>query len=422
MSPILTVHPGEVAGTVPAPPSKSLTHRGLFAALVAGGGTVANPLWSKDTHASLDAVTTLGGDAVATEREAVLRANEITPGTVDAANSGTTLRFATAIAALAEGTSTVTGDASLRGRPIGPLVEALEDLGAEATCEDGTPPVEVTGPLDGGKARIPGDVSSQFVSALLLAAPRMPEGLTLDVTTPMASRPYVDLTVDTLEAFGVAVEVDDRTFRVPNVDPTPARLIVPGDYSGAAFGLVAGAIAEGPVTVTGLDPDTPQGDAAIVEILDRFGAEVTRQGDRVTVEAGDLEAARVDLSDTPDLFPPLCSLAACADGTTVLEGAPHLRDKESDRVAAMVDGLHALDVDATPREDGAEITGGAVRGGTVDARGDHRVQMAFAVLGLAAEAPIEIEGPIDAHAVSYPAFLDAFTQLGARLDTEEGSP
>jgi 3-phosphoshikimate 1-carboxyvinyltransferase len=421
----LTVEPGPAEATVPAPRSKSVTHRALFAALVAGGGTVATPLWSEDTRASLRAVLGFGVDAVATDREAVLRGGRLTPTEVDAANSGTTLRFAAAVAALAEGSTTLTGDASLAQRPVGPLVDALEQLGADADCEDGTPPVTVTGPATGGKASLPGDVSSQFVSALLLAAPRLPEGLALEVDGPLVSRPYVDLTLDTLDALGVPVAEqahgDDVVFHVEPTDLRPAHLAVPGDYSGAAFPLVAGALAGGPVTVTGLEPGSRQGDAAVLDHLERFDAEVRRDGEAVTARADGLEATRIDLADTPDLFPPLSALAARAEGTTVLENAPHLRDKETDRIAAMVDGLQRLGVDATAREDGAEITGGPVEGGTVDGRGDHRVQMAFAVLGLAAEGPVAVEGAPRAFEVSYPGFLDALRDLEAEVQLEEGS-
>lgn len=421
----VTVHPSDVQGTTPAPPSKSVTHRALFGALIAGGGTIPRPLWSEDTKATLAALRAFGAQVIATDVEAVVRAPSPQAAEIDAQNSGTTLRLATAIAALADGTSRLTGDDSLLERPIGPLVDALEQLGATARCrKSGKPPVEVTGPIEGGKAAMPGDVSSQFVSGLLLAAPRMPDGLTLELTTPLTSAPYVDLTVGTLEQLGVTVERDGDTFRVEPQTPHRAKLPIPGDYSAAAFGLVAGAIAGGPVTVTNLARDSAQGDRAVGEILERFGCPVDRDGDTLTVQQADPEGARVDLGDTPDLFPPLAALAAVSEGETVLEGAPHLKDKESDRIQAMVDGLTALGVDATALDDGARITGGPVAGGTVDNRGDHRIQMAFAVVALAADEPVTIEGPTQAHAVSYPGFLDALEDLGATIERhdEEGAP
>ncbi len=414
----LTVRPGQAQGTVPAPPSKSITHRALFASLLAGGGTITNPLISRDTRATLDAVHGFGARTVATRREIALRGARLRPADIHADNSGTTLRLATALAALADGTSTLDGDASLNQRPMGPLVDALNQLGARARSQDdGTPPVHVDGPLQGGHATLPGDVSSQFTSALLMAATKAPAPVTITVTGDQASRPYVDLTLDVLETIGARIEEDpEGTFHIEPSPLTPQPLPVPGDYSSAAFPLIAGALTSGPVQVTNLDPSPTQGDARIVEILERFGARVDRSGDAVTVTGGSLQGARVDLSTTPDLFPALAALAAASEGETVLEGAPHLREKESDRIQAMVDGLTALGVDAHGTEDGARIEGGVVQAGRVDAAEDHRVQMAFAVLGLTAQGPVEIVGDPGVHETSYPGFLDAMHQLGARLE------
>lgn len=420
----LTVHPTNVQGTLPAPPSKSITHRAIFAALTAGGGTITRPLLSDDTRASLSALGILGADHIATHREITVRGGPPAGGGIDAANSGTTLRFATAQAALAPQTSTLTGDASLNERPMQPLVDALNELGAPATCrDDGTPPVTVTGPLDGDEVEISGDVSSQFASALLLAAPRIEDGLTVTVTQPIRSRPYIDLTVRMLDAIGVPVTEDpEGTFHVEQGPQRRLRVTVPGDYSGAAFPLVAGALGNGPVTVTDLDPDSVQGDARIGAILERFGCTVTRESDAVTVKGGALSGTKVDLGDSPDLFPALCALAAGSEGTTVLEGAPHLRSKESDRIDAMVTGLNRLGVTAESLEDGARIEGGAVEGGRVESQGDHRIEMAFAVLGLIAEGPLTVAGESRAHAVSYPGFVDAMRGLGARIETPKEAP
>lgn len=416
----VTVHPGPVEGALAAPGSKSVTHRALVGALMAGGGSVLEPLWSDDTDATLRAIEALGAQTVTTKREAVVRGEPIRPAEIDCANSGTTLRLTTAIAALADGKSTLTGDDSLLERPVGALADALDQLGAKTrTRADGRPPVEVTGPATGGTAQMPGDVSSQFVSALLMAAPSFEEGLTLELTTPLKSAPYVDLTIDVLDRHGIEVDREDDTFRVEPAVYDRIQMPVPGDYSSAAFPLVAGAIAEGPVTVTNLPDGSVQGDRAIVDMLETFGVAIDREADTVRVEGGELAGAKLDLGDNPDLFPPLAVLAAASEGETILKGAPHLRDKESDRIEAMVDGLTALGVEAKEREDGAEIVGGPIEGGRVDSRGDHRIQMAFAVAGLAAEGPVTIEGPDEAHAVSFPDFLDVLEDLGAQLERSD---
>jgi 3-phosphoshikimate 1-carboxyvinyltransferase len=418
----LTVHPGTVDGTVQAPGSKSITHRGLFLALACQGGTVEAPLISADTRASHDAIRAFGAKTLATTDEIVVRGATVTPGQIDARNSGTTLRIATAFAALADGTTTLTGDDSLQRRPIGPLVDALEQLGAEATYHDtpGQPPLDVTGPITGGKATIDASESSQYVTALMLAAPLMPDGLELAIDGDIASKPYVDLTVDLLEAHDVPVEETDHGYRVAGPAPGRAHVTVPGGYSAAAFPLTAGATA-GQVTVENLPTDTGQGDEAITQLLGRFGADPHRDGDAIQIAKTALEAAEIDLNANPDLFPPLAVLAANSEGTTRLTGAEHLRDKESDRIQAIVDGLTELGIEVDALDDGAEITGGTITGGTVQARDDHRIQMAFAIAALSASKPVTITGPSDVHEVSYPTFVEDLRSLGAEITTEEGS-
>lgn len=414
----LTVHPGSIEGATRAPASKSHTHRGIFLALVAGGGTIEAPLWSEDTRASHDAIRTFGAKTVATESELVVRGTSLHPGEIDVANSGTTLRIATAIASLCEGTSTLAGDASLNTRPMAPLVDALEQLGGEATCrgENGTPPVEVTGPIKGGVARLDASRSSQFVTALLLAAPRMPEGLELELEDEPTSEPYIELTCRVLEDAGVQVQTDARHYEVAPQGLRPVHVEVHGDYSAAAFPLVAGAATGSHVSVSNLPEDSAQGDERLPQILEAFGADVEREADVLTVRGQASDPVDLDLGDNPDLFPPLAVLAATVEGTSELTGAPHLRDKESDRIAAMVEGLNALGVQAEALEGGALIQGGPIAGGTVHSRGDHRIQMAFLVAGLAAQQPVTIEGPANAHAVSYPDFLEEMRRMGAQVD------
>ena len=417
----LRIHPGPVEGTVAAPSSKSMTHRAMFTALVAGGGTVSSPLWSEDTRASHTAIKGFGAATVATRDELVVRGARLQPAELDVANSGTTLRIATAIAALTEGESRLAGDASLNTRPMGPLADALRQLGADVTLEGeaGTPPVVVEGPIRGGECSVDARTSSQFVTALLVAAPRMPEGLRLTVKGEVASKPYVDLTCRVLENAGVPVTIDDDTYAVDHHDLPAVHVPVPGDYSAAAFPLVASAATGGHVSVVNLPEDTGQGDERVAEFLGEFGVTVERERDTLTVRGRATEPVELDLRDNPDLFPALAVLAATVEGTSELAGAPHLRDKESDRIQAVVDGLDALGVETEALEGGARIQGGTIAGGTVDSRGDHRIQMAFAAAGLAAQQPVTITGPVGAHEVSYPGFLDAMADLGATIDAEE---
>lgn len=416
----LTVTPGQVAGTTRAPPSKSVTHRALVLGLLAGGGRIEHPLIGADTQATIDAIESFGATVDRTDDGLTVTSSDLRPATIDAANSGTTLRIATAVATLCAGTSRIDGDASLRGRPMGPLAAALERLGATVTCEgaDDTPPVEVIGPATGDTTVVDASVSSQFVTALCLIAPRLPRGLTIDHGSETVSWPYVEVTLELLESVGVSHRRGSETIHVPAQSIDPVDIVVPGDYSGAAFPLVAGAMTGGRVVVEGLARESTQGDARIVDILGRFGVPIERDGTRVIVDGPPSRPAAIDLGATPDLFPPLSALAAGIEGTTELTGAAHLRAKESDRIAAMVEGLTALGIDATPLSDGARITGGSPTGGTVDSADDHRVQMALAVVGLSATAPVRVTGRPDAYRVSYPGFLDMLAALGAEVSVD----
>lgn len=419
---MIVVRPGVVKGRTPAPASKSYTHRALLLGLLSEESFVREPLLSEDPLATLACVRRLGAAVEETPDGLRVRGGEVrTPEDVlDAKNSGTTLRLATPIAALARGAAVLTGDASLRKRPMQPLLDAVGPLGAEAfsTRANGCAPVVVRGPLAGGATAIAGDVSSQFVSGLLLAGLKAPRGLDLTITTQLKSRPYVDITLAMVRTFGGAIEETPRGFRVAGGQTLKgADYRVPGDWSSAAFPLAAAAITGGDVTVENLDPASEQGDKRILDALRAFGARVEERGDAVRVVGGPLRAVDLDLSDTPDMFPILCALAAHAEGATTLAGAKHLRFKESDRIRAMVRGLEAMGVRCDEREDGAVIHGapGRVRGAAIETEEDHRILMAFAVCGLSAHGETTFHDDVS-YAVSYPRFPQAFRALGAPLE------
>lgn len=416
----LHVHPGTVHGTVVAPPSKSYTHRAFLLGLLAEGATtIRDALASEDPRATLQGVEALGarvqrGPVVTIESDGRVRASR---DTVDCLNSGTTLRLLSAIAALADGETTLTGDASLVKRPMQPLADALAQLGVAVTTTGGKAPLRVKGPLKGGRAKLPGDVSSQFVSAILLAGSRSSGGVDVEIDGALKSRPYVDITIEMMEDFGATAQRVGEGFHVDGGQRYRARdYRIPGDFSTAAFPLVAGALA-GEVTVENLPARTAQGDKAILDQLEAFGATVVRSDRSATVRRSQLHGARIDLSDTPDAFPALCALAAHAKGETILSGAAHLRFKESDRIKAMVTNLRRMGVDCEEREDGAIIRGGkGVHGARgLVTEGDHRILMALSVCGLAADGPLELDDH-EAHAVSYPSFLQDFRRMGARMD------
>ena len=411
--------PSRVSGTIRAPPSKSVTHRAIVLTVLSSGSSqIRRPLRSEDTDATLDGVVAFGAHVVRDRVSVRIDCDSlrVPNGPIDARNSGTTLRLLAGVASLLPGATTLTGDMSLRKRPMGPLLDALRALGAEAKSlgEDGRPPVEVRGILRGGSASLPGDVSSQFLSSLLIAGPLAAQGVEVRVIPPVRSEPYVELTLQMMRRFGVDVTAQDGLYRTSGGQRYRAtNTDVPGDFSSAAFPLVASAITDGDVTVTGLDVDGPLGDRKIVDILRAFGAPVEVSGDRVRAQGGPLVAQTVDIGDTPDLFPILAVLASQAQGESRFVNGRHLRFKESDRIEATVSMLLGLGGRAKPTDDGCLVSGPTrLLGGSVDARGDHRILMAAAVAGLVARAAVDVSDPWSFR-VSYPSFLDDFQALGA---------
>ncbi len=341
------------------------------------------------------------------------------PKKVDARNSGTTLRLLTGVAALLASPTILTGDASLVKRPMGPLLDALQSLGARARSlgGDGRPPVEIRGPLKGGKASIPGSVSSQFLSSLLVACPLAPQATTVEVVPPIRSEPYLEVTLSTLRAFGVEARADGNELRIPGEQRyRPTEFEVPGDFSSAAFPLVAAAITRGDVTVEGLDASLPQGDRRIVDLVRDFGAAVVARADRVRVRDGELTGRTVDLNDTPDLFPVLAVLATQARGESRFVNGEHLRLKESDRIETTVTFLKAMGAYVHATRDGCVVRGPSrLHGAFVDSQGDHRILMAAAVAGLVADNAVDITDAA-CYRVSYPSFLEDLRSLGADME------
>ncbi len=414
----LTVYPGSLNGTVHAPPSKSHTHRAyMLAALSHGISHVSSPLFGEDTNATLAAVQTLGAHVVIDGETVTITGGNLhaADGVIDCKNSGSSIRMLAGIAARLSGKTAFTGDASLCKRPMLPLLKALEDLGANVDAADGgCAPFTLTGPAAGSEVSIQGDISSQFISALLLGAPLSPDGLRLHLTTPLASRPYVNMTIAAMKKHGVVVtETEDGFVVSAGQKYTALDSTVSGDYSSAAFILAAGALT-GRVTVTGLEEDDPQGDKAVLDILERFGAVVSRDGDAVTVECRELHGVDIDLENTPDLFPIIAVVGCAASGTTRLFGAAHLAFKESNRLQTTAAFLSAMGADIEATEDGCVIHGGKkLHDAEIQTLGDHRIAMAGAVAALIAEGETIIDD-ISCADVSYPAFVRDIHTLGGK--------
>ena len=430
------VSPSRLEGTARAPPSKSYTHRAILAAGYGDGATVRNPLDSADTRATARAVEAFGGSVTWTDGDAEVAgfaADPSTPADVtDCGNSGTTMRLTTATAALVDGLAVLTGDDSLRSRPQGPLLDALDRLGAraESTRADGRAPLVVGGGLEGRAVSMPGDVSSQFVTALLMAGAVTDTGVEVTVTTDLKSAPYVDITLEVLAAFGVEAAVvggDDPAVRSAGADgfrvaggqsyaPDGGDYAVPGDFSSMSYLLAAGALsADDGLVVDGAHPSA-QGDSAVVGILERMGAEVEwdREAGRIRAAASSLSGVEVGVADTPDLLPTVAVLGAAADGTTHITDCEHVRLKETDRVAAMATELGRMGVDVEEYEDELVVHGGDLEGATVSGHDDHRVVMSLAAAALIADGETTIEGAEHVD-VSFPAFFETLSALGASV-------
>jgi 3-phosphoshikimate 1-carboxyvinyltransferase len=412
----------ELRGEVKAPPSKSYTHRAVTAALLSEGySTVLNPLRSRDTEATINAAR-LFGAAVEEDKDRLAvrgRSRPLTPSNViDAMNSGTTLRIMTSVAGLVErGYTVLTGDESLRRRPMQPLLDALRDLGVRAwsTKMDGTAPIVVEAGKMGGVCRIRGDVSSQFVSALLMAGAAAEREVAVKVDGEPVSRPYIDSTIAVMEEFGARVWREGYTyFQTEPSGYRPSSFTVPGDYGLAGFVMAAPLLAGGKVRVTGLNPRYPQADSTILEILAKMGAKVRVIPDAVEVEWAPLRGLEVDLRDSPDLLPIVAVLGALAAGETRITGVQHARHKESDRIHVLASELAKVSIEVREEPDGLRIKGGKPSQSVLDPHGDHRLFMAFALLSLSVKGGLEVMDPQSA-SISYPGFLDDLRVIGCEV-------
>ncbi len=415
----ISLHKSRLEGSLAAPPSKSYTIRGLMAAALARGQSrLTDPLTSDDTEAAWDVLGQVGVGLSRSEGSWQVRRDRlIEPAEyLFCRDSAATMRFMTAICSLVPGRCRLVPGPSLARRPIQPLLEALGQLGVSCRTA-GSAVVVDGGHLRGGTVEMAGDISSQFISALLLVAPLAEEGAAIRLTTPLASAPYIRMTLDTMKHFGVAVETsaDLRQFAIPPQAYRPASYQVEGDWSSASYFLALGATA-GQISVSNLNRDSLQGDKIVLNLLEEMGARVDSNGDTVTVSRSGLTAITADLADSIDLLPTVAVLAALAEGRSVLNGISRARLKESNRVAAVAEGLGRMGIGVTEAEDRLTIDGGRPRGAIIDSHGDHRIAMAFAILG-AAIGGTTIEGA-ECVAKTYPGFWQNLKKVGGRLEID----
>jgi 3-phosphoshikimate 1-carboxyvinyltransferase len=411
------LHPRVMSGRIAAIPSKSVAHRLLIMAALADRETeLILPALSQDIQATMGCLEQMGAEIRKKADRILVEPIRTVPDcapALDCGESGSTLRFLLPVAAALFERTSFSGHGRLPQRSIEELMEEMERHGVGFSSRH--LPFSTEGRLKGGEYRLPGNVSSQYITGLLMALPLLDGPSTLTLSTALESGGYVEITLETLNRFGVKAEVEEGRYLLSGGQTyrSPGQVRVEGDWSNAAFFLALGALSD-EITVTGLEPSTAQGDRAVLDCLRAFGAAVEERGGEVTVSPAPLTGGEIDVSPVPDLLPVLAVVAACAQGRTRFYGGRRLRDKESDRLSATARLLTSLGGRAEETPDGLLVTGGGLTGGTVDGCGDHRIVMAGAVAAAVCLKQVRILG---AQAVqkSYPAFFEAYEQLGGNV-------
>lgn len=405
----IRITPAPISGSIEGIASKSFAHRALIcASLAKGESKIKINTTSADIEATVSCLKNLG--AVIEKNGTVYT---VTPldflcekAEIDCNESGSTLRFLLPVICALGIKTTVHGSGRLPERPLSPLKEELIRMGAEISDEF---PLRVSGRISAGEFTMRGDVSSQFVTGLLMALSFLGGGK-INLLPPVESRPYIDITVQVLRQFGADIKEENNTFYINNSPLTGCDFTVEGDWSNAAFPLCTGA------EVTGLNPDSTQGDRAIISVLRKMGAEITENGGSFKADVSSLHGCRIDASDIPDAVPVIAAVASTAEGETVIYNAQRLRLKESDRIRTVCDMLSSLGADITETTDGMVINGKKfLSGGVVNSFNDHRIAMAAAVAAVKCKNSVIIRNA-DAVNKSYPEFFNDYNKLGGKAD------
>lgn len=415
------VEKSKLSGVISCPPNKSYTHRAIFlASLVNGKSLVKNVLRSRDTNATIEICKNLGADIQEAGNnlkvEGIDKFDE-EDLTLDASNSGTTIRIAAAISAVRDGKTILTGDESLRKRPMKQLMDALESLGAKCESNEGKPPLTVIGKIKGGEITIPGNISSQFISALFIVAPRTESGVTVNISSELVSKPYLDATISTMKKFGVEVEVIEpyKKYKIEPQEYKHTTITIPSDFSSVALLLSAAVLVGEGFTVKVSIGDLAQGDEAIIDILEKLGVNISLHNNTIKVKAPEkLRGGKFNLSNTPDLLPPLSILALKSGFPIELYNVKHARYKETDRIAILARELQKIGIKVTEKEDGL-ILGppDKVKGAKLNSEDDHRLFMAFCIAGMyVGDCMVSNPESVD---VSYPSFISDMNHVGAKI-------
>ena len=415
------VEKSKISGHITCPANKSYSHRAIFLASLAGNNSkLDNVLFSADTVATIEACRNFGAEIEEINTSIIVKKpikTDIIVPEIDAKNSGTTIRIASGIASLFTREITLTGDSSLQKRPMQPLLDALESIGAKCNSTKGMPPIKITGRILGGDVSIPGNFSSQFISALLICAPLTEKGINLTIEGNLVSKPYLDATIVTMKNFGVTVQtlIPYKKYSITPQVYKPSTFTVPMDFSSLALLLSASVLNGENVIIHGRMGNLPQGDKVFIDILEQLGVKVSIKEDQITIQSPkELDGGRFDLSDSPDLLPPLAILALKTTNPIEIINVKHARLKETDRIAILSRELVKIGIRVQEKEDGLILESPKEsKGATLNSENDHRLFMAFCISGMYVGNCIVTDH--ESVAVSYPDFINEMNKLGAKI-------
>ena len=416
------VEKSKIRGEINCPSNKSYTHRGIFLASLAGNNSkVENVLLSADTKATIEACKKFGAVIEVNDSDIIVKKSikiGINVPKINTENSGTTIRIAIGIASLFSEEIILTGDTSLQKRPMQPLLDALSSIGAKCSSTNGNPPIKIKGSIIGGDIRIPGNLSSQFISSLLISAPLTKNGINLTIEGDLVSKPYLDATIATMRKFGVSVKtlIPYKKYNITPQIYKNTTFSVPIDFSSLALLLSCTVLNGEDVVIKGSMGNLPQGDEAFIDFLEQLGVSVTINDNEIKIKSPEkLKGGKFDLRNSPDLLPPLAILSLISSKPIEIVNVKHARLKETDRIAILARELPKIGIKVYEKEDGLILeSSDSLMGAKLDSENDHRLFMAFCIAGTYIGNCIVTDSK--SVEVSYPNFIEEMNRLGAKIE------
>jgi 3-phosphoshikimate 1-carboxyvinyltransferase len=416
------VEKSKIKGKINCPSNKSYTHRGIFLASLAGNNSkVENVLLSADTKATIEACKKFGAVIEVNDSDIIVKKSikiGINVPEINTENSGTTMRIAIGIASLFSEEIILTGDTSLQKRPMQPLLDALSSIGAKCSSTNGNPPIKIKGSIIGGDIRIPGNLSSQFISSLLISAPLTKNGINLTIEGDLVSKPYLDATIATMRKFGVSVKtlIPYKKYNITPQIYKNTTFSVPIDFSSLALLLSCTVLNGEDVVIKGSMGNLPQGDEAFIDFLEQLGVSVTINDNEIKIKSPEkLKGGKFDLRNSPDLLPPLAILSLISSKPIEIVNVKHARLKETDRIAILARELPKIGIKVYEKEDGLILeSSNSLMGAKLDSENDHRLFMAFCIAGTYIGNCIVTDSK--SVEVSYPNFIEEMNRLGAKIE------